>query len=248
MKYAIVADIHGHLAALQAVVRDAEQQGCTHTACLGDIVGCFDKPKECVDLIRGMAIPCVKGNHDECCATDMALDDFSLKGAANVAWTRQQLSEDDCLWLRSLKLVDVISGFTIVHAVLNEPGRWGYAFDRLAAAASFAEQKTPVCFFGHTHVPLSFVRDTSVRGGIYSKFNVEPGKQYFVNVGSVGQQRDGTQGAAYAIYDLENGTVELRRVECDCPGIPPTGAGDFPVPVKPLGPKPRSSTPAKPED
>ena len=123
MKYAIIADIHGHFAALEAVLQDAGQQGCTHTACLGDIVGYFDKPKECVDLIRGMAIPCVKGNHDEYCATDMRLENFSPKAAENVAWTRQQLGEDDLLWFRSLKLVDVISGFTIVHAELNEPER-----------------------------------------------------------------------------------------------------------------------------
>ncbi len=52
MKYAIIADIHAHLAALQGVLRDAEQRGCTHTACLGDIVGYHNKPKECVDIIR----------------------------------------------------------------------------------------------------------------------------------------------------------------------------------------------------
>jgi len=57
VKYAIIADIHANLGALQAVLRDAEQQGCTHTACLGDIVVDYDKPKECVDIIRGMAIP-----------------------------------------------------------------------------------------------------------------------------------------------------------------------------------------------
>ena len=187
MRYAIIADIHGHLAALLAVLRDAKQQGCTHTACLGDIVGYFDKPKECVDIIRGMTIPCVRGNHDEYCGTNGGLENFSPKAAGNVAWTRQQLSEDDRLWLRSLKLVDVFSGFTIVHAVLNEPGRWGYAFDKLAAAASFMEQRTPVCFFGHTHVPVSFVRDTMVRWGTYSSFSVESGKQYFVNVGSVAE-------------------------------------------------------------
>jgi len=52
MKYAIIADIHAHLAALQAVLRDAEQRGCTRTACLGDIVGYYNKPRECVDIIR----------------------------------------------------------------------------------------------------------------------------------------------------------------------------------------------------
>jgi len=101
---------------------------------------------------------------------------------------------------------------------LEYPERWGYVFDRLGAAASFARQTTDVCFFGHTHVPVAFVRDTAVRGGTYSKLNMEAGKQYFVNVGSVGQPRDSNPKAAYAVYDLDKRTIELRRVDYDIEG------------------------------
>ena len=87
----------------------------------------------------------------------------------------------------------------------------------MAAAASFTYQNTSVCFFGHTHVPVAFIRDTGVRGGTYSKFRVEPGKKYFVNVGSVGQPRDGNPKAAYVIYDLPQQTIELRRLDYDIP-------------------------------
>ncbi|HKS35811.1 MAG TPA: metallophosphoesterase family protein [Verrucomicrobiae bacterium] len=234
MKYAIIADIHAHLAALQAVLRDAEQQGCTHTACLGDIVGDFDKPKECVDIIRGMGIPCVKGNLDEYCSSDTNLEGFSPHRAAAIRWTREQLTEDERNWLRNLPLVEKVAGFTIVHGTLDGPQRWGYVFDRLAAAASFMSQDTGVCFIGHTHVPLAFIRDSVVRGGTYSKFGVEPGKRYLVNVGSVGQPRDETRKdpvpkASYVTYDLAEKSVELRRVECPPPGFPPITGGDFPV-------------------
>jgi diadenosine tetraphosphatase ApaH/serine/threonine PP2A family protein phosphatase len=61
------------------------------------------------------------------------------------------------------------------------------------------------------------VRDSVVRGGTYSKFKVEPGKKYFVNVGSVGQPRDGNPKAAYVVYDLDESTVELRRLDYDIP-------------------------------
>jgi diadenosine tetraphosphatase ApaH/serine/threonine PP2A family protein phosphatase len=44
---------------------------------------------------------------------------------------------------------------------------------------------------------------------------VEKGKKYFINVGSVGQPRDGDPRAAYVIYDLKAGTIELRRLEYD---------------------------------
>ena len=117
--------------------------------------------------------------------------------------------------MRELRYIRLVSSFTIVHATLDGPKRWGYVFDKLAAAASFTYQNTGVCFFGHTHVPVAFVRDSTVRGGTYSKFKVEPGKKYFVNVGSVGQPRDGNPKAAYVIYDMEESTIELRRLDYD---------------------------------
>jgi len=125
------------------------------------------------------------------------------------------LTDDDKKWLRELKFLRLLSNFTIVHATLDGPQKWGYVFDKLNAAASFTYQNTPVCFFGHTHVPVAFIRDTVVRGGTYSKFRVEPGRKYFVNVGAVGQPRDGNPKAAYVIYDLDENSIELRRLDYD---------------------------------
>ena len=248
MKYAVISDIHAHLAALQAVLRDAQEQGCTHTACLGDIVGYYNKPKECVDLIRQMNIPCVKGNHDEYCSSEEALEGFKPPAPEMVAWTRNQLAEGDRRWLGGLPLILNVSGFTIVHGSLDGPERWGYVFDKLAAAASLAWQKTPVCFFGHTHVAVAFVRDTMVRGGTFSKFRVEPGKQYFINVGSVGQPRDGTKQATYVTYDLDEGLIELRRVNSAPPEPPPDGGESVPWPTDPRGPRPHLRSLAEPEE
>jgi predicted phosphodiesterase len=230
MKYAIIADIHGNLEAFQVVLQDIEKQKCTHVACLGDVVGYNANPKECLDTIRAMNIPCVKGNHDEFCSSDTPMEGFSPHAAEAGNWTRAQLTEDDRKWLRDLKFLRLVSNFTIVHATLDAPQRWGYVFDKLAAAASFTYQNTAVCFFGHTHVPVAFIRDSVVRGGTYSKFRVEPGRKYFVNVGAVGQPRDGNPKAAYVIYDVDEGSIELRRLEYDIPtaqkkilaaGLPP---------------------------
>lgn len=215
MKFAIIADIHANLEALEAVLADARAQKVTHYACLGDVVGYNANPKECLDLIRDMRMPCVKGNHDEYCSTNGPLEGFNPAAAQAVEWTRRQLSEADRQWLRDLKYMRLVTSFSIVHATLDAPQRWGYVFDKLAAAASLTYQNTSVCFFGHTHVPVAFVRDSVVRGGSYSKFKVEPGKKYFVNVGSVGQSRDGVPKATYVIYDLDSQTIELRRLDYD---------------------------------
>ncbi len=217
MKFAIIADIHANWEALEVVLADAKREKATHYACLGDVVGYNANPKECLDVVREMGMPCVKGNHDEYCSSEGALDGFNPAAAQAVQWTRSQLTTEDRQWLRDLKYMRLVTSFSIVHATLDGPQRWGYVFDKLAAAASFTYQNTSVCFFGHTHVPVAFVRDSVVRGGSYSKFRVEPGKKYFVNVGSVGQSRDGVPKATYVIYDLDTQTIELRRLDYDMP-------------------------------
>lgn len=237
MKYAIIADIHANLPALQSVLRDAEQQGCTHHACLGDLVGYCWNPKECVDIIRGMNLPCVRGDWDVYCSTDEPLEGFNPHAAESARWTREQLTEDDRRWLRNLPLVQVVDGFTIVHAILDQPERWGYVFDKLTAAASLTNQQTPVCFFGHTHIPIAFIKDSVVRGGTFSRFKIESGKQYFINAGSVGQPRDNNPKAAYVSYDLDTQVIELRRLDYPRPQPPPGGVGLAPVPKSPTGPK-----------
>ena len=215
MKYAIIADIHANLEAFQVVLEDAEKNNCTHYACLGDVVGYNANPKECLDKVREMKMPCVKGNHDEYCSGENDLEGFNPHATAAIHWTRDQLTDEERGGLRDLRYFRLVANFSIVHATLDGPERWGYVFNKLEASASFTYQNTSVCFFGHTHVPVAFVRDSAVRGGTYSKFRVEPGKKYFVNVGSVGQSRDGVPKATYVIYDMDLGTIELRRLDYD---------------------------------
>jgi predicted phosphodiesterase len=215
MKYAIISDIHANLEAFQVVLEDAQNQKVTHYACIGDVVGYNANPKECLDIVCKMNMPCVKGNHDEYCSTDDPLEGFNPAAAEAVHWTRRQLSDKECQWLCDLKYTKIVANFTLVHATLDAPERWGYVFDKLAAAASFPYQNTQVCFFGHTHVPVAFMRDTVVRGGTYSKFKIDTAKKYFINVGAIGQPRDNNPKAAYVIYDMDEGTIELRRLEYD---------------------------------
>jgi predicted phosphodiesterase len=215
MKYAIIADIHGNLEAFQVVLEDIRVQRADQIVCLGDVVGYNANPKECLQIVRDLNLPCVKGNHDEYCSSEDHLEGFNPHAADAVHWTRNQLNDEEKQWLRDLKYSRMVDNFTIVHATLDAPERWGYVFDKLAAAASFPYQNTQVCFFGHTHVPVAFMRDTVVRGGTYSKFKVDASKKYFINVGAVGQPRDNNPKCAYVIYDTTAATIEIRRLEYD---------------------------------
>ncbi|HTL55821.1 MAG TPA: metallophosphoesterase family protein [Candidatus Limnocylindrales bacterium] len=212
MKFAILADIHANLEAFEAVLKHAKQQHCTSFAFLGDFVGYCADPKDCLDIVRALNAACVKGNHDEYCAGEFPLKGLNQKPAKAVEWTRNQLTAEDRQWLNALPYVQQVETFTIVHGTLDNPKRWRYVFDRMAASSSLAHQSTDVCFFGHTHVPVAFVRDTTVRGGTYTKFRIEPGKAYFINPGAVGQPRDNNPNAAYLSYDLEERVIELFRV------------------------------------
>ncbi len=224
MKFAIIADIHANLEGLQTVLADSKEQRCTHYACVGDVVGYGANPKECLNIVREMGMPCVKGNHDEYCSIEETVEGFNQHAAEAVTWTRTQLTTEDRQWLRDLKYFRLVTSFSMVHATLDGPQRWGYVFNKLDAAASFPYQNTGVCFFGHTHVPLAFIRENNaagqpvIKGGTYSKFKVDPAKKYFVNVGSVGQPRDNIPKTGYVIYDTVESTIELRRLDYDIAG------------------------------
>jgi predicted phosphodiesterase len=214
MKYAILSDIHSNVDALNVVLADAQEQKCTHYICLGDVVGYGPNPKECLEIIRELNCPTVMGNHDEYCATELDLTGFNPMASDAIKWTRAQLGSEEKAWLRDLKYVRIVESFTMVHATLDLPERWAYVFDKLAASASFNYQHTAVCFNGHTHVPIAFVRsDKGIQGGLYSKIKIEVGRKYFINCGSIGQPRDRNPKAAYVIFDLLNNIIEMRRLE-----------------------------------
>jgi predicted phosphodiesterase len=213
MRYALIADIHANLDALRAVLADIERQNCGHIACLGDIVGFDANPKECLDIIRSRGIACIKGDHDEYCSTNVPLDDFNREAAAHIGWTREQLNEADRKWLRELPYSRAIEDFMTVHASLDRPQRWANIFDETSAGAHFARQTSRVCFFGHTHVPMAFVRKDTVHGGPYTELKLEENAKYLVNAGSVGQSREGVNQANYAVYDLDAQVIRLRCVD-----------------------------------
>ena len=216
MRFAIISDIHANLEAFDAVLADARDNKCTGFVCLGDVVGYNANPHECLDRVREMDCPTVKGNHDEQASLVESSRDFNEMAEAAIQWTRNHLTDEDKQWLRDLQLQRQVRDFTIVHATLDAPERWDYVFNNLDAAASFTFQKTTVCFFGHTHVPMVFTRgEDGVQREQFDKLRIDTGKKYFINVGSVGQPRDGDWHAAYCIYDVESSVIQLRRLKYD---------------------------------
>ncbi len=226
MKYAILSDVHGNLEALEVVLAHTRAEGCEKYVCGGDVVGYNANPRECIQRIRETNMPCVMGNHDEYIGLDCDLSAFNPYAAEAVIWARQQLNEEERRWLSTLRRIRLVDSFSVVHCTWDSPKNWGYVQTEHDAVSSFLYQPTQVSFHGHTHVPLSFVLTPKsnkpedlgagrVTGGFYDTITVEKGHKYFVNVGSVGQPRDGDPRAAYVTYDTAGGVIKLHRLDYD---------------------------------
>ncbi|MEG0024773.1 MAG: metallophosphoesterase family protein [Akkermansia sp.] len=215
-KIAIISDIHANLEALQAVLVDIKTMDCDQIACLGDIVGYNANPAECLDTIRNLNCPVVKGNHDEEAAGTSNPVGMNPAAYSALMWTREALSDEQKDWLRHLRMVRNVAPFTIVHSTLDQPGLWHYIINKFDATSNFNFQFTNLCFHGHTHVPKIFVYENmGVQEYQATDFTPESGKKYFINVGSVGQPRDNDWRASYCIYDTQQQVISFRRVEYD---------------------------------
>lgn len=215
MKIAIFSDIHANLEALEAVLADTKNQGCTDYVCLGDVVGYNADPVACLNIIRDMGCPIVKGNHDFDSGNDTPLDQMNDLAANSLKWTRQQLSVDQRKWLSRLRMVRQVQDFTIVHSTLDQPTSWNYVTNRHDAMSNFSYQISPVCFYGHTHLPITYYKDEQAGSLPPTTVPINDGVKYFINPGAVGQPRDGDWRASYCIYDLETKVVTFRRVAYD---------------------------------
>ncbi|MFT5904894.1 MAG: putative phosphodiesterase [Cryomorphaceae bacterium] len=215
MKIALFGDIHANLEALETVLADAKAQGCNSYVCLGDVVGYNANPSECLEIVRQMGCPVVKGNHDEDAGGDHSLEMMNPVAAEALQWTREQLTAEQREYLARMRMVRQVEDFTIVHSTLDQPNVWNYVTNKFDAMSNFSYQFTQVCFHGHTHVPRVFVRGTKVQDVPPDSIAIEDGMKYFINAGSVGQPRDGDWRASYCIYDMTANMIYFRRLDYD---------------------------------
>lgn len=221
MKRAILSDIHGNLEALEAVLADAASCGVEEIYCLGDIVGYGPNPRECVDRVMTFTA-CVLGNHDLGAIFDP--EGFSSSAEKAIFWTRRQLEMADGNPDQVLKRWDFLAELPrvirqehvlYVHGSVRAPIT-EYVFPEDVFNTRKLEKLFSMidgcCFQGHTHVPGVFTSDYRFLppSEITHRFPYRTGK-YMVNVGSVGQPRDGDPRACYVIQHDE--VLEYRRVE-----------------------------------
>jgi len=216
MRYAILADIHGNLDAFEAVLRDIDDKGgADELWCLGDVVGYGPDPAECIALLRRHTHICVAGNHDWAAIGKIDICDFNPHAAEACRWTGGRLAPGDIEYLEGLPLRLERGDFTIVHGSPREP-IWEYVMSVHEAEANFDCYDTKHCLIGHSHVPAVFELSDNSCSIEEMVASLRLGEhRLMVNVGSVGQPRDGDPRASYAVYDAGDQVIYHNRIEYD---------------------------------
>lgn len=212
MTSAILSDIHGNLEALTAVLEYLEKNSVDQIFCLGDIVGYGPSPNQCIELVRKYCTASVMGNHDYAVIGSGDTTHFNTYAKISTVWTREILTERNADYLKKLPFVNTHYNVTLVHATPHNPSNWDYILSHKEAVMQLNAFKSQVCFIGHSHIPIIFTEESVTRD---SSYILEENKKYIINVGSVGQPRDGDVRTCFTIYNSEENTVEYIRLKYD---------------------------------
>jgi len=219
VKIGILSDIHSNLEALEAVLDSMKKENVHRILCLGDLVGYGPDPNGCIEKIMDASDVVIAGNHDQGVVGLTPLEHFNENARLAIEWSMETIEPHLQETLAALPTIHEENHFLAVHATPNEPTRWHYLFSEAQIVNNLEAMTLPVCFVGHSHVPVAFVLDPDHEVLIQEATDVRfrEGRKYLINVGSVGQPRDGDPRAAFGIY--EGDRFNLRRVEYDIASV-----------------------------
>lgn len=226
MLTAFLADIHGNIDALEAVLDEVERLGVDRIVCLGDIVGYGAEPAACIARIAALmdaGAACVRGNHDA--AVSEGTRGMSETAAEALRWTQDRLGPGERAFLSGLPLTHLEGDVLCVHASPQTPERWIYVTSADEGAAGLAATGARLSVCGHTHVPMLFSTLHGISGGTGKTVAFRPAadkpvplsriRRHLAVMGAVGQPRDGDPRAAFGLHDGLRDELTWRRVPYD---------------------------------
>lgn len=221
MLTAILSDIHGNLEAFEACLADARRRGAERFVFLGDYVGYGADPGPVLDRVMSLVeagAPAILGNHDAAVAgSDDAMNPLAQ---AAIRWTRGQLSPAQRGFLESLPLRFEESEYLFVHANAWNPAGWAYVVGRPQAERSLAASPLRITFCGHVHVPALYQQAPGRPACHHRPVAGTPvpllrQRRWLVVLGAVGQPRDGSAAACYALLRPDEAELTFIRVPYD---------------------------------
>jgi predicted phosphodiesterase len=216
MIYGIISDIHANLEALTVAINYLIEQGVSEIFCCGDIVGYGPDPSGCISFLKRYNFKSVHGNHDRAILTDSIGIYFNEDALVALNIQKFIVSSKDIEFLKRLPFAITENNFLITHSFLNKKDPFKYVLDRDTAKEDMELAKKQILFIGHSHIPSCFTfEDKNIQ---YSDaFNgleilIERDKKYLVNVGSIGQPRDGNPRLSLCIYDVDKNKIRIVRL------------------------------------
>jgi predicted phosphodiesterase len=221
MRVLVISDIHSNITGLETVLQSAGEVDATW--CLGDLVGYGPDPNECVERIRALPhLTCILGNHDAAVTSNKNIEKFNDEAEKSIHFTVERLSSDNLKFLKRLREKYINQAVTLTHGSPRNP-IWEYLVEPFVAMMNFSYFNTPLAFIGHSHLPISFTMDASgekiIRTIHEGNDTITLEGRAILNPGSVGQPRDRDPRASYGIYDPDQSTWQIFRVEYDIPAV-----------------------------
>jgi len=212
VKVVILSDIHSNLAALLKAFQYIENLKPDKIVCLGDIVGYGPRPNECVELIQQKCQISLMGNHDHAVLGLTDTYHFNQHAREAINWTRRALTIQNKAYLENLTFSHHENEILYVHSTPLHPEEWHYILSEYEARQYFPQIKQRLCFVGHSHIPLVF---SSADPPVFDEELdlSDKNKHYIINVGSIGQPRDGDPRLCFAIYDTDSGILNYVRLQ-----------------------------------
>jgi predicted phosphodiesterase len=215
MRVAAISDVHGNLAALEAVLEAIRPERLDAIWCLGDTVGYGPRPNECCALVEERCSIVLGGNHDFVVAGTLAIDSFSAAAREAAEWTQTVLSDESRTFLTALEPVARVESCALYHGSARDPV-WEYILDETSARATLELAQAQVVLVGHSHVALAIgAEQGQLDGGLApaaTELLLRGREAWLLNPGSVGQPRDGDPRAAWLMLDTALGRARFNRV------------------------------------
>jgi len=216
VKLAVFSDTHSNIEALDCVIEKISLENVDKIICCGDIVGYGPNPNECVEKIKSIkTIKIVAGNHDRAAVGLFDVNWFNDNAKATILWTSSQLTEENKNFLKGLPEKIIEENFTVVHGSPREPIN-EYLIKPSDMQDNLQFFETQICFIGHSHRPFIYTAENGITG-LSADTTTQITSKSIINVGSVGQPRDGNNRACFMI--LEDNKITFHRVAYDIKAV-----------------------------
>lgn len=215
MKYAIISDVHANLEAVTSCFSEIDKIKPDRIICLGDLVDYCAEPNEVIEIIRNRCDVVILGNHDEAQYDYSIPETFREFAKSSSIHTRSILNEKNTEYIKTLKRSHTENNLLFVHASPKYLPRYRYVLDTDEAYENFGSFTESVCFIGHSHRPVIYHELDGGNAEIVNEGVLIKGERYIINVGSVGQPRDGDPRLAFGLFDSDTYEYHQVRAEYD---------------------------------